>query len=229
MQGDLVSYLRKKYEESQHASQNEGPVITISRECGCPAKTIARKLCEVLSERHDKYGKKYQWKWYSKEILDESAKQLQTDPSKIKYVFETAKKSTLEDFLGSFSHYYQSDEKIRNTIGKVIRDLALQGHAIIVGRGGIAITRDIPNSLHINLEAPLEWRMIRVSERDNISLEKAKEVCIETDKKRKEFRDYYEGKDNDYTRPDLTFNCMTLSIDEIVELIVKAIEIRKIF
>jgi cytidylate kinase len=226
MQGDLLGYLKKRYEDSQFKKTGPGPVITISREYGCPGKRIAQKLSEILSEHPDKSGSKHSWKWFSKEILDESAKQLQMDPSKIKYVFDYEKKGMLEDFFSSFSQFYQSDRKIRSTIGKVIREIAMQGHAIIVGRGGIAITRDLPRSLHINLFAPLEWRAVIISERYNLTMEKAKETAMDIDKKRKEFRDFFEGKNTDYTSPDIAFNCMTLSIDEIVSIIVKIVETR---
>jgi cytidylate kinase len=228
MQGDLLSYIKKRYEETQKRKTGPGPVITISREYGCPSKVIAQKLSEILSERKNAAGEKFIWKWYNKEILEESAKQLQMDPSKIKYVFDYEKKGMLEDFFSSFAQYYQSDRKIRATIGKVIREIAEQGHAIIVGRGGIAITRDMPNSLHINLEGPLEWRALMISERYCLTLEKARETCIDIDKKRKEFRDFFQGKNTDYTRPDATFDCMTLTIDEIVSTIVKMVELRKL-
>lgn len=227
MQGDLLSYLKHRYKESEKKHSGPGPVITISREYGCPAKLIASKLSEVLSEVKDDSGNKYPWKWYSKEILEESARRLQMDPSEIKYVFDYEKKGALEDFFKSFSHYYNSDKKIRATIAHVIRDIATQGHSIIVGRGGIAITRDMANSLHINLVAPLEWRAVRISERYNLSLEKARETAEDIDKKRREFRDYFQGKNTDYTFPDATFNCMTLSVNEIVASIVKMVEIRK--
>jgi len=226
MQGDLLNYLKKKYEETLLKKTGPGPVITLSREYGCPAKVIAQKLSEVLSNHLDKSGMKYSWKWYNKEILDESARQLQLDPSKIKYVFDYEKKSILEDFFSSFSQYYQSDRKIRSTIGKVIREIAEQGQAIIVGRGGIAITRDLSNSLHINLVAPLDWRAAIISERYNVSIDEARISAIDIDNKRKEFRDYFEGKNSDYTSPDISFNCMTLSIDEIVSTIVKVSESR---
>jgi cytidylate kinase len=226
MQGDLVTYLKKRYEDSQSKITGPGPVITLSREYGCPAKLIAQKLAEILSEKKTGNCEKVPWKWYSKEILEESAKLLQMDPSKIKYVFDYEKKGTLEDFFSSFTNYYKSDRAIRNTIGQVIRDLAMQGHAIIVGRGGIAVTHDIPKSLHINLEAPLEWRALRVSQHYDISVDKARETCIDTDKKRKEFRDYFEGKNTDYTIADMTFNCMTLTPDEIAVTIVKMVEVR---
>jgi cytidylate kinase len=228
MQGDLVTYLKKRYAESLTKKSGPGPVITISRQFGCPSKLIAQKLCDVLSEKKSLSGEKHIWRWYSKEILDESAKKLQLDPSEIKYVFDYQKKGLLEDFFSSFSHYYHSDKKIRNTIGKVIREIAEQGHAIIVGRGGIAICRDIPNSLHINLEASLEWRVIMASEKYDLSLEKARERCIDIDKKRKEFRDYFEGKNTDYTRPDATFDCMTLTVDEIVAIICMMVELRNL-
>lgn len=229
MQGDLLSYLKKRYEESQEKNTGPGPVITISREYGCPGKLVAQKLADALSQLKSPSGNKYSWKWYSKEILNESARELQMDPSQIKYVFDYEKKGTLEDFFSSFSQYYQSDKKIRNTIGRVIREIAVQGHSIIVGRGGIAITRDMQNSLHINLEAPLEWRSLMVSECYGLSLEKARTNCIETDKKRQQFRDYFEGKNTDYTRPDVSFNSMTLSVDEVVATIVKIVELRKFY
>jgi len=98
---------------------------------------------------------------------------------------------------------------------------------VIVGRGGVAITRDIPLSLHVNLEAPLEWRVLRISEKHNLSLEEAEKYAKDIDKKRKQFREYFEGKNTDYTQFDLTFNTMTLSIDEIVKIIMKAIDVRR--
>ncbi|HOT14488.1 MAG TPA: cytidylate kinase-like family protein [Bacteroidales bacterium] len=228
MQGDLISYLKHRYEETQKRHTGPGPVITISREYGCPAKLIAEKLANELSAKHDEQGHTHLWKWYSKEILEESAKELQMDPSKIKYVFEYEKKSALEDFFGSFGQYYQSDKKIRATIGRVIREIGENGHAIIVGRGGIAITRDIADSLHINLVAPLEWRTVRISQRYDLTLENARQTCIDIDKKRAEFRDFFQGKNNDYTSPDLTINCMSFTVDEIVKILVKTVETRKL-
>jgi cytidylate kinase len=106
--------------------------------------------------------------------------------------------------------------------------MAHEGYVIIVGRGGVAITHDIPRSLHINLEAPLEWRTARVAENYKISLDEARKSALEIDKNRKEFREYFQGKETDYTRFDLIFNCMTFTIEEIVHIILKAAEIRKL-
>lgn len=229
MKIDLSKYLKDRYQETQSHQAFPGPVVTIARELGCPSKLVANQLIEKLNSLDYKFSKKTPWKWISKEIMEESAKDLGVDLAEIQYVFEYKTHGVLEDLLLSHSKkFYKSDRKIRDTIAKVIRNFAEEGNAVIVGRGGVAITRDIPRSLHIKLEAPLEWRALRTSEKHCMSIEEAKKYCIEIDKKREQFRDYFQGKGNDYTRFDLTFNCMTIDPEEISSIIVEALKIRKL-
>lgn len=230
MRVDLHKYLSDRLQEECAKVHPPGPVITISRLYGCPGKKVAKLLTEQLTEKMVIKGyRKTQWKIITKEIMSESARELEIDPAQIKYVFDYEQKGIIDDILSAhLNKYYKSDRKIRNTIRKVIRNIAYEGHAVIVGRGGVAITHDIVKSLHINLEAPLEWRVLRTSEKQCLSLEEAEKYTLDIDKKRKQFREYFEGKDTDYTRFDLTFNCMTLSVEEIVQIILKAVEIRKL-
>jgi cytidylate kinase len=79
------------------------------------------------------------------------------------------------------------------------------------------------------LEAPLEWRTVRVAENYHLTQEEAKKSALEIDKKRREFREYFQGKESDYTRFDLTFNCMAFTIEEMVHIILKAAEIKRLF
>ena len=226
MKIDISKYLQDRYRESLPKNSLPGPVVTLSREVGCPCKIIAQKLTDRLNKVIN-YDKKFAWRWISKEIMEESARELGVDLAEIQYVFDYKQHGILEDLLLSHSRkFYKTDRKVRHTIAKVIRNIAEEGNAIIVGRGGVAITRDIPKSLHIHLEAPLDWRAVRASEKHNMNMEAAKKYCMEIDKKRKEFRDYFEGKGNDYTRFDMKFNCMTLDADEIVSIIVETMKIR---
>lgn len=230
MKVDLSKYLDDWYKDDPAKNIYPGPVITISRELGCPAKNVACMLAETLDEKKTKKSKEQPWRWISKEILDESAKQLNVDYDQIEHVFDYKTRGVFEDILLAHSKdYYKSDLKIRTTIAKVIRGFANQGNAIIVGRGGVAITRDIPLSLHIMLEAPLEWRASRISVKHDMTIEQARNYANSIDKKRAKFRDYFQGKGNDYTRFDLKINCMTLSIEEIVDIIVGAARTRKMF
>jgi cytidylate kinase len=226
---DISKYMSERIHNEGGLLKEAGPVITISREYGCPSKLIAANLSDELTQKTFARGRQVKWKYITKEIMAESARALEVDPEKIKYVFDYQQKSVLDDILSAQSNkYYKSERKIRNTIGKVIRNMAQEGHVIIVGRGGVAITHDIPRSLHVMLEAPLDWRVLRVAENYHCSHNEARKTAIEVDKKRKEFRDYFQGKESDYTRYDLTFNCMTFSIDEIVQVILKAAEVRKL-
>lgn len=226
---DLLKYASDRIQQESEHGMEAGPVITLSREYGCPAKIVAGRLAEELTRKMFVKGKEIKWKFVTKEIMAESAKALEIDPEKIKYVFEYEQKSTLDSIISAqFNKYYKSERKIMNTVAKVIRNMAFEGNVIIVGRGGVAITHDIPKSLHVNLEAPMDWRIMRISETYKISTEEAKKTAIDIDRKRREFREYFQGKGTDYTRFDLTINSMSFTIEEIVHIILKAAEIKKL-
>ncbi len=226
---DLLKYASDRIQQESERGMEAGPVITLSREYGCPAKIIAGRLAEELTRKMFVKGKEAKWKFVTKEIMAESAKALEVDPDKIKYVFEYEQKGTLDAIISAqFNKYYKSERKIMNTVAKVIRNMAYEGNVIIVGRGGVAITHDIPKSLHVNLEAPMEWRTMRISETYKITPEEAKKTAVDIDRKRREFREYFQGKGTDYTRFDLTINSMSFTIEEIVHMILKAAEIKKL-
>lgn len=226
MKIDISKYLKDRYEESIPKNAFPGPVVTISRELGCPAKLIAQKLMEKLNSILD-LSEKNKWKWISKEIMEESARELGVNLAEIQYVFDYKQHGILEDLLLSHSRkFYKTDRKVRNTIAKVIRNFAEEGNSIIVGRGGVSITRDIPKSIHFHLEAALEWRALRTSEKHKMGIDEAKKYCLDIDSKRQQFRDFFEGKGNDYTRFDVKFNCMTFDSDEIVDMIIEIMKIR---
>jgi cytidylate kinase len=226
---DLLKYVSDRIQQESEKGIDAGPVITISREYGCPAKIIASRLAEELTRKLLAKGRETKWKFVTKEIMAESARALEVDPEKIKYVFQYEQKSMVDAIISAqFNKYYKSEKKIMNTIAKVIRNMAYEGNVIIVGRGGVAITHDIPRSLHIMLEAPIEWRTTRIAETYKISQEEARKTAMDVDKKRKEFRDYFQGKDTDYTRFDMTIDSMSFSIEEIVHIILKAAEIKRL-
>lgn len=227
MKVDLSKYKEEWFKENPAKKIFPGPVVTISRELGCPSKLIACQLAKELNKIKSKKAKDHPWQWISKEILAESAKELNVDCDQIEHIFKYKKRNVLEDILMAQSKdYYKSDLKIRTTIARVIREFANNGNAIIVGRGGVAITRDIPRSLHIMLEAPLEWRAIRTAAKHEMTIEQARSYAQSIDKKRAQFRDNFQGKGNDYTRFDLKINCMTLEVEVIVNIIIETLKVR---
>ena len=225
----LLKYLeeRYKYNIPKQEVMVPGPVITISRAFGCPANICATDLAEILT-KIDGDGKE-PWKVISKEILEQAAKELGLTPEKIEFVFKFEKRSVVDEILESLSSkYYKSERKIKNTIREVIRSIGEQGRVIIVGRAGSAILNDIPNSLHIRLIAPIDYRVEGVSNRHKISYYEARKLTIEMDKKRALLRRDFAGEKIDDVDYDLILNCEKLKSEEVVELIAKAAEMRRL-
>jgi len=206
---------------------NPGPVITISREYGCHGKRIAEKLAELLTTKSRMSGECKEWRWISKEILEESAKELKLSSTLVKKLSDYKHSSFFKDLALFFSEdFYPGDAKIKNTIAKYIHDEAEQGYVIVVGRAGEAITKNMNRSFHIKLEAPIDWRAEVVAEEENMSFAEAKKECVEQDKRRAQFRDYFERGKKDIDFFDAILNCKALTDEEILELLIIISEIR---
>ncbi len=204
-----------------------GPVITISREYGCHGKRIAEKLADILTAKSKASGENKQWRWISKEILEQSAKELKLSSSLVKELSDYKHSSFFKDLALFFSEdFYPGNATIKNTIAKYIYDEAEQGYVIIVGRAGEAITKSIERSFHVKLEAPLKWRAKVVAEEENMAENIAQKECIQQDKRRSLFRDYFEKGRKDIDFFDAILNCKALSDDEILELLVIIAETR---
>ncbi|MEW5847044.1 MAG: cytidylate kinase-like family protein [Bacteroidota bacterium] len=203
----LIKYLSEWNKRPSDKYKEPGPVVTISREMGCPGKQVSSTLIEELNKRY-RLKNELAWRWLAKEdILRIASSKLGLPKEEIDYVFEAKRKGIMQEILESMStKYYKSDRHIQNTVKSIIRSEASKGHVVILGRGGVAITRDIPRSLHIHLEAPFEWRVLRVEEMYHFEPKEAELYVREIDKKREEIRIYFGGKDTDYTRFDITFH-----------------------
>lgn len=216
-----------KQEKPPGRTGTPGPVITISREYGCHGKRIAEKLAELLTAKSHASGENKQWRWISKEILEQSAKELKLSSALVKELSDYKHSSFFKDLALFFSEdFYPGNATIKNTIAKYIYEEAEQGNVIIVGRAGEAITKNIERSFHIKLEAPLEWRAKVVSIEEAMSVNEAKKECQEQDKRRALFRDYFEKGRQDIDFFDAKLNCKALSDDEILELLVIIAETR---
>ena len=182
-------------------------------------------LAEELNHRPGTQNCK--WHYINKEIVEQAAKELELEPSKIQHLFSMDRIGMMDDIFSSFSANYKSTLKIRKTIRDVIQSFTGRGFVIIVGRGSVAITQGRPDSLHIRLHAPLDWRVQCVSEHKGLTLEEARKVAIETDFKRSALIESFLGHKFDIGLFDASFNCKTISNDQIVNTIIKMMEDRK--
>ena len=200
MKDILHQYMKKRYQLEEVDSiegQFHGPVVTISRECGCYAINMANALVDKLSQIT---GEK--WTVLTKEILVEAAEKLKLHPKQIEYVFESKEKSTWDDVFAAMSNkYYKSDKQIKKTIAEVVQAMAKHGNCVIIGRGGVVLTQDIEKALHLKLQAPLEWRATELQKNHGGSLTEMKTYAQTVDDKREILRNFF-----------YNFSCIKISI-----------------
>jgi len=215
-------------------SESPGPVIMISRECGCSAKRIATKLSKILS------GYSYlsetktdvDWKWVNKEVVNSVAQELKVDQKQIKEVFASEAKTSLYDVRTAFSTekvYDELDQEVIDAVKKVVRNIADEGDCIIVGCAAEIIAMDIPRKLSVKLQAPLEWRIHRIMQISNMSYYDAREYVLEIDRQRGLFIEHVAGRKTLNTDYDIIFNYSTLSDDHIVDAIVRVVRAKHFF
>ena len=193
------------------------PFITISREYGCPAKEVADRLVKKLNDHLSPKSKK--WSVISKEIMEQAARELNIDRKRIEKIFLEEKRSTIDEILDSFSEkYYKSDRKIIKTLASTIKDFALRGHIIIIGRNGVGITSDFKNGIHIRLVAPIDWRLSQLLKKGKFStLEEAKEHAEIIDYKRSVYIRTKTKRDPVF---DVYYNTEIFSSEQIAESII---------
>jgi len=224
MTSHFLNYMLERFSKEQTTTEmNDKPIITISRELGCHANVLAEELAKVLS----KSGQ--DWKVINKEILHESAEELNISPNLIDSISGGQKKGFFVDIMNGFTEkFYTNDKNVRNTISRIIQSFAKEGYVIIVGRGAVAVTQNIKNALHIRLTAPIDFRAKNVNEIRKESIEESKKYTLSIDKKRHILLQYFSSNISSDQLFDFTFNAKTISADEIISTIYHLLKSRKL-
>lgn len=220
MKNSLVLYLNKRMRQNDPkyhtVATHPGPVICISREVGCGGVNFARLLAAEL----EKLSLCTKWKVLSKEILTESARELDMDPGKLRNIMKEGERGIFDEIIAAFNDKrFKSDRKIGKTLRDLIRSFAVYGHCIIVGRAGHIIARDIEKSLLIRLTASKDWRIKQIMEKNNLNLREAIEFIDKTEKERENFRRYFADVVSQEDEFDLTINISRISVEDALNLI----------
>ncbi len=219
----LLSYIEDRSLDSKIYDTFEGKsssVIAISREHGCPASEIANLLSLKLTEYNESQNIKKPWDWISKEIIESTAKGLKLSETLTKELTKYKNRSFLENLILFFTEdYYPSNIKIKNTIAKLIYLSAQKSNIIIVGRAAEYVTKNFKKAIHIKLKAPLDWRAECIGEKEGLNISEAKKEIIKMDKRRENFRRFFDENYDENKYFHITFNCSKLSKSEIVESI----------
>lgn len=110
-----------------------------------------------------------------------------------------------------------------STVESVIRDFAKTGNVIIVGRGSQVTLNEWPNSLHLQIIAPMDARVDRLMKQNKIDRETALNRLIASDKARTTYlQRNYHVRWLDSRLYDLVINTGKIRDEDAVELIILA-------
>lgn len=229
MQNILTHYMRERMARRDFKSPQKetGPLVTVSRAYGCPGKMTGQELVSALNKKLMLSRDKRHWRLISKEILEESAKELKLDKVTIKEAAHAHQTGIMTSLIQSLSNkFYPGDDKVKRTIADVVLTFANEGKVVIVGRAGVILTQGIKNAFHIKLDAPMEWRVNKVCETQGLSHDEATKKILEVDYKRDKLKEYYAGKKSTDWVFDIEFNMDRISVPEIIQTTVNIMELR---
>lgn len=194
--------------------QKPAPSFTIAREFGCQAYPLAEALVKRLNARTG--GEP--WVVVGRQVLDEVAKlsgftvdqieKSQDTPSSLKAIFAMFLDSSRAEETEVFAH-----------MRKVIRGFAKRGNCILVGRGGVFVTQDLPNCIHLRLVAPYDFRVQKIMTSHSMNRRDAEQYIALHQQQREDFlHRFADTQVDDPLLYHLMINNSRLSIEKIAEL-----------
>ncbi|WP_258098654.1 cytidylate kinase-like family protein [Marinoscillum pacificum] len=226
MKINLKTYLDERERVLAHQSV-AGPVITISRNYGCDEEAVVKLLIQKLNNLGSGGLKSHPWKYIDKEILDESAAELGISATDVDHRIQLHHSDIVNDLLSGFNHHYRiRDKTILDKVKDIICTYAKKGNVVIIGRGGVGVTKNLPNSLHIKLTAPVQFRAEVIAKVKGVSISEAEEAIKRVDTDRKAWAEHLVDRKLNESIYDVTYNMETTSIDEITDMIVNILQKR---
>jgi cytidylate kinase len=220
------------------------PVITVSGQIGAGAREVARLAAErlglgyidheilaeaaatlgvpmesvaSLDERTLGFGERLAS--MMRRFLEQSAAAGSGDPLVGGVGLDVVLGRTYAEATAEGPHEVPPDKYLA-TMKAVIEQVGKHGDVVIVGRGSQVILKDLPNTLHALMIAPVEQRIDDTAEREGLSHDAAVKRVHEVDKGRATFhRKFFKVEVDDPALYHLTLNTGLLSLEQAAQAI----------
>ena len=184
-------------------------IITIGRQFGSNGRNIGRKLAEKISAN-----------FYDKELINET---LDEKPTR-SFLYSLVSDPYSYGFTSAGYQTNLNQQAFQATYD-TIKKLADKGPSVFVGRCADYALRHNTNLVRIFIHAPLEERIKNVSERFNLTPDKAKAQIVKEDKARASYYNYYTSKKwGALESYDIFINSSLMSEDDTVDFIIDYID-----
>ncbi|MBI5739993.1 MAG: cytidylate kinase family protein [Nitrospirae bacterium] len=177
-------------------------ILTISREFGSGGREIGQAVASLLN-----------YEYVNKQRLLADLKAVGSEWEKWGRELDEHSPTVWEKYDWSFRGFSA-------LIQSAILDRALGGKAVIMGRGGNFLLRDIPSALRVRVVAPLEKRLERIMMRESVDRDTAKWLAEKTDNERAGFiRSIYGKEWDDPDAYDIVFDTGKRNEEEVIKII----------
>jgi cytidylate kinase len=216
------SYLQSQttQEEGQEPQQ---PSVTISRQTGSGAVTIAQMLAERLNVAAKPPVGATSWTVFDRNLARQVLVDHKLPLNLERFMIEDARlpvEAIVEEVLG----LHPSPWTLAQQTTRTILRLAGLGRVIVVGRGAEIITNRLPYVFHVRLVAPLEQRIQHAVKYYNLDAgEAAKFVKEEDHARRRYLRRYFDADVDDPLLYDLVLNTGRLGFARATQIVAQAV------
>lgn len=221
---NVERYLRARLAETRTREKDTTeplvhPFVTISRQTGAGGYHLAEMMLEVFARQEDTalFGG---WQIFDQRLCEIVADDPRFAKSMDSLSAEQYRKST-EHFFHQIFGSGIDQNLLMERVFLVVRTLAGMGKAIIVGRAGSQVTKDLTQGVRLRLVGPEEARIERVMEFYHLDEREARAEARRRDADRARLLKKHFGVDiNDPAGYDATWNTGTVSLEEIAEAMV---------
>jgi cytidylate kinase len=198
------------------------PSITISRESGAGATTVAHMVADQLNAIVKPAATEAAWTVFDKNLAKEVLVEHRLPLDLEKFIVEDARlpvESIVEELLGVHPNSWWLAQQTTKTVLR----LASMGRVVMVGRGAEVITQLLPYVLHVRLVAPLSKRISHAEEFYGISPNEATmKVSEEEHARRRYLRRYFDADCDNPLLYHLVINTAKTGFADTAEIIVQA-------
>jgi cytidylate kinase len=194
------------------------PFVTISREPGAGAIGVGHQLVDALNAELGDDEQK--WTCWDREIVEKVAADHNLSARLVEGL-EEKDHSWIGNFLSALSfadERHVDEDVIYSKVKRTIEALASAGRVVIIGRGGVFITRHMPAGIHIRLVAPFDKRVAHMVKLLGLSEKAAISQIRQIERNRRAFfKMHWPSRSLDPDQFALTINTAEVAVPTIVQ------------
>jgi len=217
----VIYWQKQKFQNEEPEKSNKLPFVTISREYGCCGYMVAIKLAEILNEE---FKPDPLWAAYDRKLIEK----LMVDTGLSSTLLDTLTgraRNKMTELIQTMFSKFPPQVAVHKKLVEIIALLAMNGNAIIVGRGGNTVTKNISSGFHVRLVASVDCRAEKIAKAMNLTKVDATKMINEKSKLRDEYmKEFFKIDLADPHNYDMVINDGTFSIEHCARLIIEGMK-----